>query len=227
MSTEALLSSESNEHYSPPSIVEPARVALGGTIDFDPFSCALANTIVRATSFYSAEQAPSGFAAAWHGNVLCNPPGGKLSGESQQVLAWVKLLSEVKIGRVQSAIFVCFNLGFLQVSQGAPPPLPLDYPICYPSSRVAYLVDRLPAPTPKQPKRKPTAKQLADFAATGLCEGDSPPGASCIVYVGAEVERFATAFDPIGHVVVPNGRKPSEAPTFADFERRENLRGRP
>ncbi|MBF9666374.1 hypothetical protein IAI38_11610, partial [Streptococcus pseudopneumoniae] len=78
-----------------------------------------------------------------------------------------------------------FNLGFLQTSQSSPRglPLPLDFSIAYPSKRIAYLVDRLPGPTHGNPNRKPTARQLADFAATGLCDGDAPTNASCIVLV--------------------------------------------
>lgn len=202
--------SESNEHYTPGYIVEAARATLGN-IDLDPFSCQLANTVVKADAIFSRD----GFTLPWYGAIFCNPPGGKVGRESSQALAWRKLMTEHEAGRVHSAIFVCFNLGFLQVSQSQSGPHPLDFPICYPKTRVSYLVDRLPGPTPKQPNRKPTKKQQADYEATGLCEGDSPPGASCVVFVppvlsGSRalcVARFCEAFEPIGRVVVPEARR--------------------
>jgi hypothetical protein len=199
---DALLSSESDEHYTPPAIVEPARRTMGG-IDLDPFSCALANTVVNATEFYSGDiGAKSGFLDPWHGRVFCNPPGGKVGRDSSQAVAWRKMMRE----SIDCGIFVCFNLGFLQVSQSGIGPYPLDFPICYPSKRVAYLVDHLPHPTKSQPNRKPSKKQIADFEATGLCEGDSPPGASCIVFVppkSGSVDEFVRQFKPLGRVVVP------------------------
>lgn len=214
----ALHSSDSNEHYTPGYIVEAARKAMG-SIDLDPFSCALANTVVKASAIYSLETGLGGFSREWSGRVFCNPPGGKIGRESRQALAWSKLMKEHKLGRVEMAVFVCFNLGFLQVSQGGSGPCPLDFPICYPKSRIAYLVDHLPGPTPKQPNRKPTKKQIADFDATGLCEGDSPPGASCIVFVPREsdcggwtdVGRFRVAYESIGKVVIPNMQEPIAA----------------
>lgn len=207
MSSNVQHSSESNEHYSPPCIVEPARLALGGGIDLDPFSCALANTIVRATRWFPGGSGIDGFATHWTGRTFVNPPGGKVGRNSSQELAWRHLVTSPL---ARPAIFVCFNLGFLQVSQGKGFALPLSFPICYPSSRIAYLTDRLPGPTPKQPDRKPSKRQLDDFAATGLCEGDSPPGASCVVFLPEcglserdSIERFRRVFASLGHVVVP------------------------
>lgn len=205
------LSSESNEHYSPSLIVEPARATLGG-IDLDPFSCRLANTVVRAARHHALTEGRDGFMLPWFGRVFCNPPGGKIGRESSQAMAWYKFMME-RNERVEAGIYVCFNLSFLQTSQGTPRglPLPLDFPICYPSSRIDYLIDHLPKPTAKDPKRKPTAKQAADFAATGLCEGGSPTNASCIVLVPPRDDigrrrmeaRFVEAYTPLGKVVVP------------------------
>ncbi len=201
-------SSASNEHYTPREIVEAARRSLCGInedIDLDPFSCALANTVVRAR-VYSSE---GGFDHDWNGRIFCNPPGGKDGGQSNQKRAWFKLAAEYKAGRVTSALFVCFSVELLQTTQIKTPPglaIPLDFPICYPRSRLAYLTSTLPGPTPKKPDRKPTKKQIEDHARTGLCTGESPPHSSCLIFlprrdfVAYDVERFTRAHAEIGRV---------------------------
>lgn len=200
------LSCASVEHYTPGNIVEAARATMGG-IDLDPFSCELANRSVRATEHYSLANGRDGFVLPWTGRVFCNPPGGKVGRESSQSVAWVKLMMERAAGRVTAGVYVCFNLGFLQTSQGHGRglALPLDFPICYPASRVDYLVDHLPD------KKKPSAKQVADFETSGLCEGGRPTGASCIVLVPPRDElsrrrmeaRFVAEFEAMGKVVIP------------------------
>src|SRR5690349_2600411 len=111
-------SSESNEHYSPPEIVEAARHTLGGEVDLDPASCALANQVVKARCCMSEGAldrdwtGPDGEPAA----VWLNPPGGKSDFETLEPLPrdaagkqngpglstaavwWWKLLYEIKVG---------------------------------------------------------------------------------------------------------------------------------
>lgn len=195
--------SESNEHFTPQVIVEAARTVLG-VIDLDPFSCELANSIVGAVDYFTIEE--DGFAIPWWGRCFVNPPGGKDAGKSNQRRAWFTMAELLRVGLIEAAIFVCFDLGLLQTSQTATPAelkLPLDFPICYPASRLAYLTNTLPGPTPKQPDRKPTPKQIADFETTGMCIGESPPHPSCIVGVRVDPLAFLRAFRPIGKVVIP------------------------
>ena len=66
-------SSASNEHYTPPEIVEAARFTLGH-IDLDPASCAKANAVVRASRWYGLVD--NGYQQDFEGNVFLNPPGG-------------------------------------------------------------------------------------------------------------------------------------------------------
>ncbi len=215
-------SSESVEHYTPSIIVDAARLALGGTIDLDPASCAIANTIVRATNYFT-ETAPGsrGELHPWPGTVFLNPPGGRIDqnwrrvphgGTSSAKRWWAKLVTEWAEGRTKAAIFVGFSLEILQTTQNvdeAGALLPLDFPICYPRTRVAYLSER-----------------------TGeLKPGASPPGASFVAFLPFErervkiapvrpkkkdqaglfgdapgftsVDRFVAAFKTIGKVVVP------------------------
>jgi hypothetical protein len=96
---------------------------------------------------------------------------------------------------VSAAIFVCFSLELLQTTQVKTPEgagVPLQFPICYPSRRIAYY--------------RPNGSG-------GVERGSSPPHSSAIVYLppcgqtgwtlDAHVESFRAAFAPLGHVVVP------------------------
>lgn len=80
------------DFYTHRSIIEAARGAMGG-IDVDPASCAQANEVVRATTFFGAKE--NGLLHDWIGNVWLNPPFGNFSGE------WAPtLLYQWKSGRV-------------------------------------------------------------------------------------------------------------------------------
>ena len=214
-------SSESNEHFTPPHVVEAARRVLG-TIDLDPFSCAKANDVVRAARYYDGLHA-DGWEAIWFGLLFVNPPGGMVDDNGQRVLpkcgetgacgwptghvhtgrhsaqkrAWQNLVREYDARRVAAAIFVCFSLELLQTTQvDAVGPLPLDFPICYPSKRLAY-------------------SHLTTGGA--LVPGTQPPHASCIVYLPPKdavgesggwpaahgTRKFSAEFSPIGRVVIP------------------------
>ena len=203
---EARHSSATPEHYSPPGLVEAARATLGGAIWLDPFSCAVANMTVRAERYWSPEKSQDGFALlreAEADTVFCNPPGGKNGNESQQTAAWFLLARAHKEGRVRSAVFVCFSLEILQVTQGAGSrflPTPLDFPVCYPAERVRYYRVSKTAPLPG--------------VGDGLEEGKAPPHASAVIYLPPlsewraplaqdGVDRFLAAFGPIGRCVVP------------------------
>lgn len=189
------------EHYTPPKIIEAARRTMGG-IDLDPFSCNVANGVVKATRFFSLGADEDGFAERWDGRVFCNPPGGKEGGDSKQKEAWFKLASEHDAGHVNAAIFVCFSLELLQTTQSKTPrgaKVPLDFPICYPAARLAYYRQSKTAPLPG----------IGD----GLEVGSSPPHSSCVIYLpppsGAPlwsrsgVSAFLDAFSGIGRCVVP------------------------
>jgi len=140
------------------------------------------------------------------------PPGHKHTGvDSSQKLWWFNFANQWKAGTTHG-IFLCFSVELLQSTQVDTPlglKIPLDFPICYPRNRLAYRTNRLPGPTPSNPDRKPTKKQLADFAATGTCVGDSPPHSSCIIYLpslseGPDLGIFKERFQKIGKVTLTN-----------------------
>lgn len=207
-------SSESNEHYTPRAVVEAAR-ALMGEIDFDPFSCAEANKVVRARAFCALPQ--NGFLCEWSfegkpARVFCNPPGGKLNkktleplprvngkqygpGFSSAAVAWSALMHGYQAGLVAQAVFVGFNLEVLRHSQRiaemfpafADCPSALEFPLCFPKERLEF------------------------WNADKTEEDSDPTCANVLVYVppledhmagvsGPALQRFARAFSPIGAV---------------------------
>ncbi len=96
-----LLSSQSNDWYTPLQYVEAARRVMGG-IDLDPASSAQANQIVKANAFF--DEAANGLAQGWTGRIFLNPPYGKQGGTSSQEIWTRKLIEEYRAGNVEQAI---------------------------------------------------------------------------------------------------------------------------
>lgn len=69
-----LTESGNNEWYTPPHIVSAARQALGGSIEFDPFSCEIANNIVQAEHYFTKEDDALQKEWASFSRVFVNPP---------------------------------------------------------------------------------------------------------------------------------------------------------
>lgn len=168
-------SSKSVEHYTPVSVVEASREALGGIIDLDPCSCNLANEVVKAAVFYN--EFINGLKHTWCGKVFVNPPGGRVNGKSQPIVWWEKLLGEWDNGNVDEAIFVGFSIEILQTSQRCAISL-LDFPFCIPNKRMKFW----------NPETS----------------GDSPTHANVISYIGPNKIRFRESFRSIGKVVIPS-----------------------
>lgn len=197
-------SSDSVEFYTPPAIVEAARLTMGG-IDLDPASCAEANEVVKAARYYSR----NGLHVDWHGGlrpapglkrdlvvpvrVFLNPPGGKVGKRSSAVVWWEKLVNEWLDGNVSEAVYICFNLEVLNTTQQSPSPC-LDFPICYFRSRPRFW----PPGTPPELRGKSGSPKYPG------CAVYLPPQIAVGLPESAEVQRFASAFAPLGRVVVPS-----------------------
>jgi ParB family chromosome partitioning protein len=91
-----------NEWYTPPDIIDAARLVMGG-IDLDPASCETANANVMATQFFTMQD--DGLSQEWRGRVWLNPP------YAQPLMSQFsdKLVEEWKSHRVESAIILTNN----------------------------------------------------------------------------------------------------------------------
>lgn len=207
--TDARHSSASNEHYTPPAIVEAARATMGG-IDLDPASCELANKVVRAGHYLVRDGLFTDWDMAkdYAQRVLLNPPGGVLDADTLEpnrrgagrarsgaAVWWHKLVHEYLTGNVSQAVFVCFNLEVLRTTQAPACPdrwahhMPaLAFPICYLKDRPRFWNEATPE------------------ALRGT--HGQPTHAGAVVYLPpaheqpwkAGVQRFADNFSPLGYV---------------------------
>lgn len=91
-----------NEWYTPADHIALARQVMGG-IDLDPASSHVANRVVQAAYFFSAET--NGLDKEWAGRVWLNPP------YAQPFIAQFadKMVNEWKSGRVEAAIVLTHN----------------------------------------------------------------------------------------------------------------------
>ena len=199
----------SNEHHTPPDVVNAGHETLG-SIDLDPASSEVGNYFIKAKRYYSIDN--TGFDKPWNGTVFLNPPGGrcdidgtsciKLDDNSPYVRVdgkaptkllssqkewWFKLAQEWLERRTTAAIFVSFSIELLQTTQIHTPLkllTPHEFPICYPKNRLAYW-------------------KVVDGK---LVKSKSPPHASALVFLPKDrdsVFKFFRVHSKLGRVVVP------------------------
>lgn len=102
----AHLNSKSDEWFTPKSIIEAARSAMGG-IDCDPASCWEAQTFIGAAVYYSKATDGMRADAPWNGRTWLNPPYGR--GDRSAGAFIGRLIEELRTGSVTQAI-TCLNL---------------------------------------------------------------------------------------------------------------------
>jgi len=127
-----------NEWYTPAEYADMAREVMG-SIDLDPASCAEANEVIRASTFYTKED--DGLIKDWKGNLWVNPPYSR-----DLMPAFVDKLKQSFInGDVDSAILLSHNntdtAWFHSLAS-------VSSAICFPKKRIKfYRGDEIAAPT--------------------------------------------------------------------------------
>ncbi len=118
-----------NEWFTPPAYIEAAREVLV-EIDLDPATHPLAQTWVRAKTFFTA--ADNGLEQPWSGRVFLNPPY-----ERRLLAGFVdKLMAEHASGRVERAILLvhsCTDTQWFQAAARA------SQAICLASGRIHFV----------------------------------------------------------------------------------------
>jgi hypothetical protein len=141
MAANAMHLNATNEHYTPPYILDLARYLIQDDIHYDPTSNFLANCVVQAQKYGSLlETGLDTFDLSWFGdNAFVNPPGGLGEREgyptkSQAAHWFLNVHRRIKEGSLQKAVFLAFNLNTLAIV-----PEVGDHYVCLLKKRVQYL----------------------------------------------------------------------------------------
>jgi phage N-6-adenine-methyltransferase len=99
---------DSNAWFTPDKYLTSVRAALGGRVDLDPFSSAVANKVVDAENFYSVED--DAFTQDWAvhaagGSVYMNPPYGS----PLCARATAKFVAEFEAGSFAAGVILVNN----------------------------------------------------------------------------------------------------------------------
>jgi hypothetical protein len=126
------LSSQDENWFTHPEIIDLTKTLFDGEIDLDPMSCETANQVVGAKTFYTAEI--DGLTQPWYGRILWNPPWGGTDANSAKKRGVKKLLDAFHRGDVSAAVCV-LNANAMTTSWFEPL---LAFPICIPPRRIQH-----------------------------------------------------------------------------------------
>lgn len=132
--------SGNSEWYTPKEYADAVHEVMG-FIDTDPCSCEVANEVVRAETYHTAEQ--DGLQQEWHGCVYVNPPYGDGTVEEFAV----KLMLELDEGRTTQAIFLVNNCTETRWFQTL---ICHAAAVCFPCGRISFWSPERPSKTPLQ-----------------------------------------------------------------------------
>lgn len=105
-SRKALTSSDSNEWYTPPEIIEAVRELFGGRIDLDPASSEVAQRTVKAERWIGLPE--DGLAVPWGGRVFNNCPYGLNEERRSNQGVWLEYAEhQVRSGNAEAVAFLC------------------------------------------------------------------------------------------------------------------------
>ncbi len=123
--------STSYEWYTPARYVEAARRVMG-RIDMDPASCAEANKIVQASTFYDKET--DGLLHDWPGTVWLNPPYCRSAGYVSNQDIWTcRLIAQYKAGITTEAMLLVGSSTDTAWFQRL-----WAYPVCFTDHRIDF-----------------------------------------------------------------------------------------
>jgi DNA N-6-adenine-methyltransferase (Dam) len=157
------------EWYTPKRYIDAARKVLR-SIDLDPATSKLAQTVVKAKTFYTAED--DGLSKQWHGRVWLYPPYIRhLAGRFVN-----KLLDEIAAGNVRQAILMLHSRStgtnwFQRAATAAEC-------FCIPSKRIICW-------SPPSRSNRPLS---------------APPSGSTFFHYGSRVAQFRKVFGQFGFV---------------------------
>jgi hypothetical protein len=201
-SMEVLISSESNEWYTPPEYIEAVKKVLG-KIGLDPASHPIPQRWIQADRYFT--ESDDGLSQVWECDTLfLNPPYGKTRNRSNQGI-WANCL-------VDTMRYGCVKAGAIMLTKTVPG---YDWwddlfnglwdgPVCITRGRIPFIKPEWVTIKPHGwynitiPKSRITSRGKevhADWRSKA---------ASCFWYWGKRPELFERVFSKIGRVIMPD-----------------------
>ncbi len=186
-SMQVLTSTETVNWYTPPKYIEMARSVMGN-IDFDPASCKIAQSWIKAAVYCDgSEQRYNGLQQPYWGNIWLNPP-------FDNTALWLqKLYLEIHKGHVDQAIvLVNSNHGYKWYEE-----FWRKFPVCCARERIEFLTD----PTLDDLRTGNYSQYVINHQILKRV-GQAKRGQT-FAYYGPNIEAFYSVFSPIGRVIIP------------------------